>query len=411
MTPTNKSLPQKSQQQSGSLKVKVLLKIFSVIVIIGIGVAGWKILGSTEKSSNKRELKPIVRMVETFFPAPQDVTLIISGNGIIRSENDLEIVSAVSGKIVFLKNNLRNGTFVNAGDILVEIDARQAANKVQLNKASLINSVVSLLPDLFSTTDRKPYRRWKQYLDQLNVEKKTPPLPTVESSREKIKVSVHKVFTNYYNLKNAEITLSHHTIYAPFSGTITESEVIKNSFVGIGQRLTKLVDPKNLEVSVPISISEFNRIDTVNQPKVKVFSADNNEVSLSGRVIRNDTLIKQGTQSVNVFVSFKNPQLIPEFFPGNYISLSIEGKTLRNVLLIPRYIIKEDSQIYTYQDHMLASEKIDILAFQNEHAIIANNLKKKTEVVLTILQKPLIGMPLIRLGDTTKPAQKPVKQP
>ncbi len=368
-----------------------------------------KTLSRAKKQSQKRSLEPTIRKVQTQVPLPRDIVLTITGNGLIESQNDLDIMAAVGGKIIFAKDNLKSGTFVKEGEVILEIDPRQAQNNLYLARANLINSVVSLLPDLLSKSNRKLYRKWKTYLERLDLKTEMPSLPTIEGSREKIKVSMRNIFTNFYRVKNAEIHLAQHAIRAPFSGHIAESAVHADSFVRAGQRLLKLVDTVNLEVSMPVTIEEFNRLDMEAGPKVKIYPGDDRDLSLTGKVVRNDTHIKRGSQSVYIHIALENPKLRPEFFPGNYLNLSVKGKTLKNVVLIPRYIIRDDNKVYSFKNNKLASEPVEILVIQNDMAIVANNFPDNTEIITTILQKPLLGMQLARSESGTIMSKKLAK--
>lgn len=381
---------------SGLLNRSFFLKLFSIIVIIGLGSAGMYYLSSKKKKTKKRNIRPVIRKVETMKLKPRNVTLFVSGNGLIKSQNELEIVAAVNGKIIYARNNLKSGTFVKQYQAILQVDSSKAQNSLHLSRANLINSVVNLVSNLSPKSNPKIYLKWKKYLNRLNLQETTPKLPKVISSREKIKVSVNNVYTNFFNVKNAELHLAEHRIEAPFNGYITGSTLRKNSFIRAGQHLLKLIDGTRLEVSVPITLKEFTSLNLLSRPIVKIQSMDNPKLVLKGRVVRHDTQVKQGSQAVYVHVAFKNPSMLPEFFAGNYVCLFIKAKTLRGVMAVPRYLIREDKYVYTYEKNKLARKPVKILAIKEGNAIIANNFKKRPEIILTILQKPLLGMRLQR---------------
>jgi len=378
----------------GLFKLSFFLKLISILLIIGLGVTGMYYLASKKKKAKKHNIQPVIRKVETLKLKPRNFTLFVSGNGLIKSQNELEVVSAVNGKIIYARNNLKSGTFVKKFQAIVQIDSSKAENNVHLARANLINSVVSLVSNLSPVSDKKIYLKWRKYLDHLKLTGTTPKLPKVISAREKIKVSVHNVYSNFYNVKNAEFTLSEHRIEAPFSGYITDSTLRKNSFIRAGQSLLKLIDGTRLEVSVPITLKEFTSLNLKSNPTVRIQSMDNPNRVLKGKVVRHDTQVKHGTQAIYVHVAFKNPSMLPEFFAGNYVSLSIKAKTLRNVMAVPRYLVRENKYIYTFEKGKLAQIAVKILAIKNGNVIIANRFKKHPEIVLTILQKPLLGMRL-----------------
>ena len=96
------------------LKKSTLIKIGSGVGIVVLGFLIMSVLGSTEKQSNKRELEPEVRLVETQSVNFDDLVLEIEGNGVIESKKTLNIVSEANGPVLYAKNDLKDGTFVRS---------------------------------------------------------------------------------------------------------------------------------------------------------------------------------------------------------------------------------------------------------------------------------------------------------
>lgn len=374
------------------MKKTTIFRTASVIGIISIGFLGMILLGSSEKHSNKNKIKPEVRTVEVQNLDYKDMELQVAGNGVIESQNTLNIVSEASGQIMFAKNNLKDGTFVKKGEKIVEIDSRQIKNDLYSLRSDFLNSVASILPEL-KFENENIYNKWKSYFNRIKVNENIPELPKITNSQEQIKVSTRNVFTKYYNVKNKEIFLAKHQIKAPFDGYIKASKVIKNSFVSINQNLFTIIDAKNLEIAVPLLVDEFSMIDFKRFPKVKICS-ENREEALFGKINRKDTKLDRNSQSLNVYVSFNNNQLNPYFLPGNYVHVKIQGKKVEDVAKLPRHVVDDKNFIYTMEDGKLNRHKVDLVAIQENTAIVKNTLPNNTQVVTTILQKPLIGMEL-----------------
>ena len=111
-------------------KKQTLIKAGSVVIIIAVGFLGMNLLSSTKKHSNEADVKPEVRTVNTQQVTFGDHTLEIEGNGVIESQRTLNIISEASGVILFAKNNLKDGTFVEAGELIIDIDSREVENNL-----------------------------------------------------------------------------------------------------------------------------------------------------------------------------------------------------------------------------------------------------------------------------------------
>lgn len=373
-----------------------LKQVFVIVIILIVAFLGMSFLSNSEIETQKRDTKPKIRVVNTQKVEFGIHDLNVLGNGTIASQKVLDVTSEVSGKIEYAKNNLKNGSFVKKGELVVQVDSREIENNLYSLRSDFMNSVASILPDLKVESDDL-YNKWFKYFSKIDIHKNIPRLPEISNLQEKIKLSSRKVFTKYYSVKNQEILLSKYSIRAPFRGYLKSKGVIKNSFVSRGQSLFTLEDVFNLEIAVPLLVNEYNQIKFGNGTDV-IISSDNSKNTLTGKLVRKDPQLNRNSQSLNVYVAFSNSKMYPEFLAGNYVNVSIKGRELQNVAKIPRHLIVNDSFIYTIEDGKLAKDKVKVVEMQNDKVIIENNFEDELELVTTILQKPLIGM-LVKSSD------------
>lgn len=365
-------------------------KILSVLVILILGVVAMTMLGSTEKHSNKRDLKPEVRTVNVNQIEFGDYTLKVNGNGIINPQKTLNYISEANGRVLFAKNDLKNGTYVDKGELIVKLDSREIENTLYSLRSDFLNTLASVIPD-FKVEEKDVYQKWYSYFKSIDINEEIPPLPEITNSQEKIMVSSRNIFKKFYDVKNQEILLSKYEIKAPFDGFVESMGIIENSYVSRGQQLFTLKDVKNLEISVPLLVEEANLLNLNSNPIVKI-SSDNTTTTLTGRVVRRETNLERNSQALNVYVNFINSNLDPNFLPGNYVNVNIEGRHLSEVAVIPRHLIRDNNGIYIMRNGKLAEEFVEVVAYQEDNAIISKNIENNTTLVTTILKKPLIGI-------------------
>lgn len=382
------------------MKKKNFINFGIILVIVTIGFLGMIVLSNSSKEAQKREIQPRIRSVNTEFLIFGDLKLEITGNGVVESKSVLDVISEVSGKVDFAKDNLKDGTFLKKGEVALKIDSREIENNLFSLRSDFVNAVASMLPDL-KVESQDMYQKWFEYFSILDIHENVPELPEVSNLQEKIKLSSRQIFTKYYNVRNQEILLSKYLITAPFSGYIKSNGVIENSFVSRGQNLFTIEDVYNLEIAVPLLVDEFNQIEFTKSTKVEITS-DNSSKLLSGSLIRKDPVLDRNSQSLNIYVSFSNYKMIPEFLSGNYVNVKVFGKELKNVAAVPRHLVDNENYIYTIQDGKLSREKMNVVEFQKERVIVAEQSEKELEIVTTILQKPLIGMPVKSLNHISK---------
>ena len=368
-----------------------LIKIGSAAGIIVLGFFVMFILGSTEKTSNKHEVEPEVRLVETSTVNFGDLVLEIEGNGIVESKKTLNIISEATGPVIFAKNDLKDGTFVKKGEIILEIDSREVENSLYTLRSEFLNAIALVLPEI-KIEDQATYNKWYEYFHSLDLKNTTPELPEILNSQENIKLSTRNVFSKFYAVKNQEILLSKYKIIAPFSGYIKSNGVVEGSYVSRGIHLCTLADPVNVEIAVPLLTGEVNLINFSSPPEVKIFPDKHEGEIIKGKIYRKETLLNRNSQTINVYVSFTNNRLNTYYLPGNYVKVKIEGSFLKDVAKIPRHIVDNNNFIYTMEDGKLARKKVDLVTIQGNNAIIKKSDNEEMQIVTTILQKPLIGM-------------------
>ncbi len=375
-----------------SKKTGTIIKLTSFFTILLIGVLGMIALGSTDKKSNKKEIKPESRKVESLQLTFQDTPIEIEGNGVIEAIRTLDIVSEVRGTAVYAYQDLKSGTIVKQDQLICKIDPRQAENDAYSLRSEFMKMITTFLA-YTKLDDKDMYDEWLAYFNTLDINSNIPALPEISTAREKILLSNHNILSQYYAVKNAEIILSKHIITAPFDGFITSSGVIQGSFINTGQKVVTIRDAKNIEISIPLLVEEAKWIDFDVNPVVKVFWSDNSAEWVKGVVVRQEKQLDRNSQSMNVYVNLNNSNLNPNLLPGNYVKVLIQGRIIPDVAAIPRYVIVNDNQVFFVEESSkLGRTTVDVIALQGDIALIGNTLPENTRLITTILQKPLVGM-------------------
>jgi multidrug efflux pump subunit AcrA (membrane-fusion protein) len=382
-------------------KKSVIIKILSFIMILIIGVFGMKILGSSKKQTKKRAVVQEVRKVETQLLTHGDVQIKIEGNGTIVAQKTVDMVSEVQGIVTFAKNDLKSGTYVKKGEIICKIDPRLAENSYQSQYAEFMRVLILFLAYTNSESDDL-YNKWSKYSNELDINKPIKDLPEITDPRERNQAISNNIFTQYFAVKNAEIALSKYIIFAPFDGYITSNGIVKDSYINFGQKLVSLQDVTHIEISVPLLLEDARWIDFRLNPKVKVYWGNEPDNWTYGKIYRNENQLNRNSQSINVFVSLENKALNHNLFPGNYVRVMIEGITIPNVATIPRNIVDNENQIYFVDDSSkLGRMRVNIVSVQGDLVIVEKLLGDSIKIVTSILQKPLIGMPIEDVNTVT----------
>lgn len=386
---------------NSSLFNKRWFRITSALSILVMGIVAMSILAATKEETKKKAATQRVRQVATMPLVYADHTLQIHGNGSIESQQRLDLVSFVGGEVIYTLDNLKSGLFVSKGDILLKIDDREAQNRTLQARSGLINAIVSLIPELRGNNQNKIYTKWNNYLEQLDMNN-TPDLPEITDAQERIRVSMHNIFNQHALVKNSEITLDRHTIRAPFDGYLVNDGVITGSWISPGQVAVSLINPFQLEIAVPLALSELDLLSDEERPLAIVTPSEDPGKHLTGFLRRQNAHIDKHSQTVTIHVELSNPDLDPAFLPGNYMDVHIQGSLLKDVAVLPRDVIAPGPLVYTMEDSLLARYPVEIVASEGDSLIIARGaVAEGSEIITTLIQSPIVGMRIAPFDEET----------
>jgi len=365
----------------------------TVIIVSGV-IAAFLVLKSSTTDPPERETE--ARMVETRLLEYTPVEVTVRGEGFIRSARTLSATAMTGGNITSTYMGLKSGVEVGKGQLLVVIDDEAARNDLALARVELIRATASMLSAVKG--DGTLYSRWSDFFSLLSTENTPlPPLPEVDSNREKVLAGTFGILSAYYGVREQETLLEYHRVTAPFSGTLDGDGVPLYSAVSPGSPLFTLTDTLNLELTVQLTGEELRMLNPAKR-SVRIFQAGSGDESLPGELVRIDNTMQRESQGVNVHIEFRNPESNPSFLPGNYAEVLIPGIRFESAFSLPRTLLNTDGTINTLEEGRLVKYPVEVLTEQADTVILAPTLPEGTELVLSRLQTPLPGMELRRIG-------------
>lgn len=350
------------------------------IIIIGIFVlVNYFVISSLNFGGPEEEEKT----KETFYPTLQaatvnntEETFKIIGYGTVSSFNSVDLACEVQGKLNKGKYNLKPGTKFRKGDLLFRVNDIDARYNLRARKSGFINIIANLLPDLkidFPTE----YTKWENYINTIKLNQSLPVLPNWATTKEKIFLSTRNVLTEYFAIKSLEEQINKYSVYAPFSGVITDVYVTDFSVINPGTRVMRIVETGNFEIPVSIPANQIDGVNT--DTKVAIYSTAG-ELKGSGTVVRISEVINKNTQSIDVYI---RPKSLDDkrFIEGEYVEVQLDKTDSFNGVRVPGSAIF-DNQVYTYskQDSSLTITPIQVLN-SNQEGVFISGLKDQSIVI------------------------------
>lgn len=350
--------------------------IIALIIVGGAATAGYFIA-----NRDKEIPKEVEKAVKTVFVEEVENTtipIVIPANGNLIAKNRLELYAEVQGVFRSSAHDFKVGQNYSRGETLLNLDASEYYASVQAAKSELYNLITSIMPDL--RLDYPEYfQKWQNYLNSFEMSRSVPKLPETASDQENYFITGRGIFAAYYNVKNLEERLGKYRITAPFSGILTEAAVNKGTLVRSGQKLGEFIDTSVYELEVAIG-KKFSDLLEIGE---EVNLNDANGFAYTGKVVRINGRVDQGTQTIKVYIEVQGSENLKE---GMFLEALLNAKEETEAISLPRQLVVDNSKLFIVRDSILDLVEIEPVHFSDKEAVI-----KGLEDGTQYLAKPVPG--------------------
>ncbi len=377
-------------------------KYIKMIVPVGIIslLLGMAMIIKSNPPEQPQRFAPVERaMVVTAMPLQsQSYAIQLQSYGSVQPRTQTTLTAQVSGQIVYVNPNVRDGGFFNKGDVLVSIDPRDYAANVRIAEAGLMDAHQALA----DVTARSEQARedWKNLGNKGEPPALVLRVPQLEAARA-------GVISAEASLQKAKLALERTNIVAPFAGRVLRKNADIGQVVSNNSEIAAIYATDSVEVRLPIRNSD---LEYINLPEIyrdidaSSMGVDARIVSdLMGRAVWDATLVRtegaidQSARQLHVIAQINDPFSSsgggrPQLKIGQYVTAMLKGHTLQDVLVIPNSAIYQGSYVYIVEDGFLQRRNIEI-AWQNDHdAIIEEGLVNGEILVTTPLGQVTSGV-------------------
>lgn len=271
--------------------------------------------------------------------------------GSVAPKHEIDLIAQVSGQIVTSKPNFVVGGFFNKSEPLIGIDKRDYQVSLLKARARRASALQSLAEEKGRSSQAK--REWRDLGDEnanaLFLRK--PQLAAAQANLDSAQADVMK----------AELDLERTQITVPFSGQIKEIHADLGQFVSVGDLIATVYDSSSVEVRVPLTEKQAALVELpINTPHVNQPSQNTKFATVTikgsiagiknqwhGTLTRVDPFIDASTRMYNAIVEVENTANTLPLLPGLFVEAEINGKTLNNIMVLPREALYQNEKIFT----------------------------------------------------------------
>lgn len=281
----------------------------------------------------------------------------------IEAINEVNILSQVTGTIE--KVLFEEGSIVQEGDVLFEIDPSKYQAAFDLAKAKLDSAQANLVKA------ERDYNRQVQLSDEKFASKAT--FDTSESAYLQAKAAVEEARAN---LDVATIDLDNTKVIAPISGKIGKALVTKGNYVVASNVvMAKIVQINPVRISFALTDKEMAKVQTMEHNPENLTAQiilPTGEV-ISEKVVGtfSDNAINSSTATMSVYADVVNEA--HRLIPGNYVQSAIsDNKPVRSVV-VPQSALnydKDGAYVYIAKINNDTSKENDLHGIAEQRRIV-----------------------------------------
>lgn len=354
------------------------LATLAVATSLALSACGNKV--EEMKAQQMAKMKEIQHTVNVVTVHAQNVLLENNLPGRLESIRTATIVPQVSG--IVKRRLFQEGTVVQAGQPLYEIDDSTYQANLQSAKASLLSAQAALAK---ANTDVERYRPLVQ-ADAISKQEWDAALAAQRSAEAQI-VSAQA------SINAAEVSLGYTKIVAPIGGHIGQSLVTEGALVTANNTQMAVINQNDpLYVNITQSSADMLKLrqQLLSGQKVQnsnievgITLEDGSEYAHKGRLLFADTIVDKTTGQVTIRAAIPNPEQL--LMSGMYVRVNLPLAGILGAYVVPQRAVtrgKTDTVMVANSNGELTPRTVKIGGQKGTDWVITEGLKDGDKVVI-----------------------------
>jgi RND family efflux transporter MFP subunit len=388
-------------------------KVVLPIIILTAATASTGFMMANRITPERLEVEEKIVPVEVTEIVHTSEEVAVRAQGTVTAAQQVQVRPEVAGRIVDLSTSLVPGGRFTAGETIATIDERDYRVQLVAQQEAVARARLAL---------RREQAR--QAVAEEEWELLEASLPADQSNRDlalripQIEQAEAAIAAAEGALAKAELDRVRCTIDAPFNAVVTREQVDIGQLVNPQTEIATMVgtDAYWVQVSLPVAHLEWIELPGRNgrhgSPATVFHHAGAVEIRREGRVERLLGDVDPAGRMARLLIVIEDPlnlQRRPQgsdlpLLIGSYVTVEIRGRTINNVVVIPRRALREhhvEGTIGTREglwimddDDRLSSRQAEVIWRTEETVIVSNGFVDGERLVTSNIATPIEGMKL-----------------
>ena len=362
--------------------MKRLLQILIPVVAVALGAGLMIYFIRTAPEPRQRPSFTTTPDVVVRSLKPESYAVMLDSQGTVQARTTSTLIPEVRGRILRVTPNFREGAFFEEGDILLEIDPSDYQTELIVAEANLAQAQLRFAEEKERADQAK--LDWERLNPGQEAGQLTLRVPQLKQAEANLASAQARVNTANRNLERT-------TIKAPYAGRILTKNVDVGQYVSPGNQLARIYAVDFAEVRLPLTATQFAYLDlpsvyrgenpTFREGPLVTLSSRvaGQSYNWRGRVVRAEGSVDTRSRQIFVVAQVRNPYGRDPNFPdrpplkvGAYVEAEIQGKTLEDVFVVPRKLLRENDFLLMVDKENYLERKSVQLAWQTDDVIVVN---------------------------------------
>ncbi|MCO4782729.1 MAG: efflux RND transporter periplasmic adaptor subunit [Candidatus Cloacimonetes bacterium] len=347
-------------------------KILPIIIIIASIASINHIVNNPPKSKRGKSSKKNKISVKTLKVNAKSFTPYLESFGYAQPSVKTKVLSQVSGKVIYLSDNFKDGSTFKKGELLVKVEDIEYQANEKIAQSKLILAQQKLL-------EAKAYTKQAEF-EWGNQGNNTKPsdlvlkLPQLRSAQTDLLAAEAE-------LQKAKLILSRTEIYAPYDGRVIDTDLTVSQVISNNALLANIYASNQIEISLPIKNKDLPLFDFDNIGSVVLKSHLSNSV-FTGQIVRTQSLLDEQSKQLYC-IALITPH--SKLHVGEFLSAKIKVSPIKNAIVIPSEAIYQGQFVYIEKNNIIRKKDIEIAWSDSNHSIVSSGLHNNDSIILTKL--------------------------
>ncbi len=433
-----------------------ILKKLLIVVPVICGIAVFAVLKSNKTPPVRVENKERSQTVRVITLERATVVPRVISYGYVEPDRIWQAIPEVSGKVVYVNENLKKGHFIKQGEVLFRIDTTSYGLAERRGVADLMNvdARIKELEQQRKNTERllkiekqslnsaaQELRRKRElfknnYISASDLEKEERTFLSHQTAVNNLqntldlipsqkKALMAQKESGESTVRQQRLDVTKAEIRAPFNCRLSAVNIELDQFAGAGSVLAEAIGIDRVEIPVSLTPQNFFTllprtqkgkigpepdVESIRKAigisaKVRLPLDESHTFEWDGQFSRTSESIDMQTGAITTYITVEKPyeKAIPGKRPplviNMYVEVELSGPPLPDRLAVPRHAVRSGSVYISGPDNRLEIRPVEVEFFIQDIAVLSDGVNPGENLVLSDVIPAVQGMLLKPVHD------------